>query len=84
MTTSDTDDIRPAAHGGGEAALPIAGDPSSFPSDAELARTLLWQQGRAALSTLADGGFPYGSAVSYAVDHGALLSCSPPTWPSTP
>lgn len=63
---------RPAEHGGGEAAPPIAGDPSSFPSDAELARTLLARQTRATLSTLTHDGYPYGSVVSYAVaDEGA-------------
>lgn len=61
---------RPAEHGGGEAAPPIAGDPGSFPSDAELARTLAASQGRATLSTLTAAGYPYGSAVSYAVDDG--------------
>ncbi|MEM7338713.1 MAG: DUF2470 domain-containing protein [Actinomycetota bacterium] len=68
-TQPDADEpTRPAEHGGGEAAPPIAGDPSTFPSDAELARTLLHQQTRAALSTLTAEGFPYGSAVSYSVD----------------
>ncbi|MEM7275838.1 MAG: DUF2470 domain-containing protein [Actinomycetota bacterium] len=64
---SDTDQ-RPTEHGGGEASAPIAGAPESFPSDAELARTLLEGQSRATLSTLTADGFPYGSAVSYAVD----------------
>ncbi len=59
---------RPSEHGGGEAAPPIAGDPSSFPSDAELSRTLVATTTRAALSTLTVEGYPYGSAVSYAVD----------------
>lgn len=59
---------RPTEHGGGEAAPPIAGNPSSFPGDAELARTLVAGGGRATLSTLTPKGYPYGSAVSYAVD----------------
>jgi putative heme iron utilization protein len=59
---------RPFEHGGGEAAPPIAGDPTSFPSDAELARTLVAIRRRAALCTLTDAGYPYGSAVSYAPD----------------
>jgi putative heme iron utilization protein len=59
---------RPSEHGGGRAAPPIAGDPSSFPADAELARTLIGTGGRATLSTLSDRGYPYGSAVSYAAD----------------
>ena len=57
---------RPSEHGGGEAAPPIAGDPRSFPNDAELSRTLLARASRAALSTLTPDGYPYGSAVSYA------------------
>lgn len=59
---------RPTTHGGGEAAPPIAGDPASFPSDAELARTLVAHRRTATLSTLTDAGFPYGSVVSYAAD----------------
>ena len=59
---------RPKEHGGGEAGAPIAGDPSSFPHDAELARTLVAGGGRATLSTLTAKGYPYGSAVSYSVD----------------
>ena len=59
---------RPSQHGGGESGPPIAGDPSSFPPDAELARTLAAAQTRATLSTLTADGYPYGSAVSYAVD----------------
>lgn len=59
---------RPKEHGGGQAGPPIAGDPTSFPNDAELARTLTSQQYQATLSTLTAEGFPYGSAVSYASD----------------
>lgn len=55
-------------HGGGRPGPPIAGDPHSFPSDAELARTLAAAQRRATLCTLTAKGYPYGSAVSYAVD----------------
>ena len=57
---------RPTSHGGGEAAPPIAGDPSTFPNDAELARTLVAATTRGTLSTITADGFPYGSAVSYA------------------
>ncbi|OWY62044.1 hypothetical protein B7486_60515, partial [cyanobacterium TDX16] len=60
---------RPTEHGGGEASAPIAGDPSTFPNDAELARTLVHGGGRATLSTLTPKGYPYGSAVSFSVDH---------------
>ena len=59
---------RPSEHGGGEAAPPIAGDPGSFPTDAELSRTLVACQSRATLCTLTGTGYPYGSAVSYAAD----------------
>jgi hypothetical protein len=65
---------RPREHGGGEASAPIAGDPSSFPDDAELARTLVANADRATLSTLTAEGYPYGSAVSYAAtDDGAPI-----------
>ncbi len=53
------------AHGGGDSGPPIAGDPSTFPSDAELARTLVASSGTATLSTLTNAGYPYGSIVSY-------------------
>jgi putative heme iron utilization protein len=43
----------------------IAGDTSSFPTDAEYARTLAHQQGRASMSTLTAEGYPFGSIVSY-------------------
>ena len=59
---------RPTEHGRGEASHPIAGDPASFPSDAELARTLIAAHFQAALSTLTEQGWPYGSSVSYAVN----------------
>ena len=59
---------RPSQHGGGQSGPPIAGDPTTFPPDAELARTLAASQTRATLSTLTAEGYPYGSAVSYAVD----------------
>ena len=59
---------RPPSHGGGEAAPPIAGDPSTFPSDAELSRTLVAARRTATLSTLTEAGFPYGSVVTYAAD----------------
>ena len=59
---------RPTEHGGGERGPAIAGDPTSFPSDAELARTLTAGQRQATLCTLTADGYPYGSVVSYAVD----------------
>ncbi|WP_419841917.1 HugZ family protein [Candidatus Poriferisodalis sp.] len=59
---------RPTSHGGGQAGPPIAGDPSSFPTDAELSRTLVAATRIATLSTLTAAGYPYGSVVSYAYD----------------
>ena len=59
---------RADGHGGGGGGPPIAGNPESFPSDAELARTLAATRGRATLCTLTEDGYPYGSAVSYAAD----------------
>ncbi len=61
---------RPSAHdhGGDGESAPIAGDPSTFPTDAELARTLVHSGGRATISTLTADGYPYGSMVSYVVD----------------
>ena len=61
---------RPSEHGGGRRGPAIAGDPGSFPSDAELARTLTAGQRQATLCTLTADGYPYGSVVSYAVDEG--------------
>ena len=63
---------RPTEHGGGERGPAIAGDPSSFPADAELARTLVAGARQATLCTLTAEGYPYGSVVSYAVDDAGL------------
>ena len=52
-------------HGGGDSGPAIAGDPSTFPSDAELSRTLVASSITASLSTLTESGYPYGSIVSY-------------------
>ncbi|MDE0847150.1 MAG: HugZ family protein [Actinomycetota bacterium] len=69
IATAGSDD-----HGGGGAGPTIAGDPSSFPNDAELARTLTQANSRATLSTLTSHGYPYGSVVSYvATDNGSLV-----------
>jgi putative heme iron utilization protein len=46
----------------------IAGDVSSFPHDAEYARTLVAAQRRGHLATLTADGFPFGSVVSYVDD----------------
>ena len=64
---------RPSEHGGGQAGAPIAGDPSTFPTDAELARTLVATATRATLCTLTADGYPYGSSVSYAQEGGAPI-----------
>lgn len=63
---------RPTEHGGGEPGPAIAGDPGSFPADAELARTLVAGARQATLCTLTAEGYPYGSVVSYAVDDAGL------------
>ncbi len=42
------------------------------PTDAERSRTLLGAVRTAALATLGDGGFPFGSLVSHAVDAAGL------------
>ena len=76
---------RPSEHGGGGPGPAIAGDPRSFPTDAELARTLTAGQRRATLCTLTADGYPYGSVVDYAVDAtGALLLLISQLLPSTP
>ena len=61
---------RPTEHGGGGPGPAVAGDPDSFPADAELARTLVAGARQATLCTLTAEGYPYGSAVSYAADGG--------------
>jgi hypothetical protein len=53
------------------------------PSDAERSRTLVTGVRTAALATLGDGGFPFGSMVSHAVDSRDGRCCCCPTWPST-
>ena len=61
---------RPTEHGGGGPGPAVAGDPASFPADAELARTLVAGARQATLCTLTAEGYPYGSVVSYAADGG--------------
>ncbi|MEM9036056.1 MAG: DUF2470 domain-containing protein [Actinomycetota bacterium] len=64
----------PSAHDA--AAPPVAGDPSSFPSNAELARTLLGDGGHATLATLTDDGTPYPSLVAFStLEDASLLVC---------
>lgn len=56
--------------------LPFSGDAASFPSHAELIRTLLGAGGYATLTTNTPGGHPYGSLVAYSVlDDGSPLVC---------
>ncbi|MEO1061622.1 MAG: DUF2470 domain-containing protein [Actinomycetota bacterium] len=58
------------------AAPPVAGDTSSFPSHAELARTLLSEGGHATLTTLTDDGAPYPSLVAFSMlDDASPLVC---------
>ena len=59
---------RPTGHGDGGPGPAVAGDPTSFPADAELARTLVAGARQATLCTLTADGYPFGSAVSYAAD----------------
>ncbi len=55
---------------------PVAGDVESFPSHAELARTLVADGGVATLSTLTPSGHPYASIAPISVRaDGAALIC---------
>ncbi|MEL6894003.1 MAG: DUF2470 domain-containing protein [Actinomycetota bacterium] len=55
---------------------PVLGDIGSFPSHAELARTLIEPGGMATLATLATSGHPYASIAPYsALVDGAPLIC---------
>lgn len=66
---TDSAEQRPQVHArGGQDAAPIAGDPSSFLSDADLARTLVASVARGTLCTLTADGYPYGSMLSLADD----------------
>lgn len=63
-----------SAHDGG--APPVAGDTTTFPTHAELVRTLLGDGGFASLSTLTEHSYPYGSLAAYSVlDDGSPLMC---------
>jgi putative heme iron utilization protein len=64
----------PTAHDGGAPA--VAGDAGSFPSHAELVRTLLGDGGIGTLSTQRESGHPYGSLAAYSVlTDGSPLVC---------
>ncbi|MCH2634966.1 MAG: DUF2470 domain-containing protein [Acidimicrobiales bacterium] len=54
-------------HGDGHDVSPV-GDIHSFPSDAELSRSLMASSAAGVLSTLTTEGYPYGSLVSHMVD----------------
>ncbi|MEC7827392.1 MAG: DUF2470 domain-containing protein [Actinomycetota bacterium] len=54
-------------HGDGHDVSPV-GDVHSFPSDAELSRSLMTSSATGVLSTLTTEGYPYGSLVSHIVD----------------
>lgn len=65
----DSAEERPQVHArGGQDAAPIAGDTTSFLSDADLARTLVADAARGTLCTLTSDGYPYGSMLSFADD----------------
>ncbi|MEM9041550.1 MAG: DUF2470 domain-containing protein [Actinomycetota bacterium] len=81
MTTADTatsvsrtvrtDDTAQTSDG-----LPIVGDLDSFPSHAELARTVLHGGAVASLATLTIDGHPYSSTVAFSTDDtGAPILC---------
>jgi len=55
-------------HGAGQDVSPT-GDTHSFPSDAELSRSLMATSPTGVLSTLTTEGYPYGSLVSHIVDN---------------
>lgn len=78
MTATDTDLDTPPDSGNAHetAGPPIVGDVGSFPSHAELARTLIEPGGTATLSTLMRSGHPYASTAPYsAYTGGAPLVC---------
>ena len=54
-------------HGGDYNVSPL-GDIDSFPTDAELSRSLVASVGTGALSTFNPDGYPYGSLIAYAPD----------------
>tara|TARA_Y100001970_G_scaffold280031_1_gene388333 strand:+ start:145 stop:927 length:783 start_codon:yes stop_codon:yes gene_type:complete len=53
---------------GGDFDVSPTGDTESFPTDAELSRSLVASIGTGVLSTLNSDGYPYGSLISYAND----------------
>lgn len=54
----------------------VAGDPSTFPTHAELVRTLLADGGFGSLTTLTESGHPYGSLVAFStLGDGSVLVC---------
>lgn len=56
--------------------LPFAGDAATFPTHAELIRTLLGAGGFATLTTTTTSGYPYGSLAAYSVlPDGSPLIC---------
>ena len=55
-------------HGDGPDVSPV-GETHSFPSDAELSRSLMATSSSGVLSTLGAEGYPYGSLVSHMVDN---------------
>ena len=56
-------------HGGGQAPGPL-GQTDSFPTDAELSRSLMESARKGVLSTLTPDSYPYGSLVSHVTSEG--------------
>jgi putative heme iron utilization protein len=74
--TATTTTPAPAANAHETAGPPVVGDLDSFPSYAELSRTLIEPGGIATLSTLTPSGYPYASIAPYsALTNGAPLIC---------
>lgn len=73
MTTT-APEVSTSTHASG--GLSVFGDVDSFPSHAELARTLYGTGGIAALATTMTSGHPYGSRAPYSViDDGSPIIC---------
>ncbi|MFK7918189.1 MAG: HugZ family protein [Ilumatobacter sp.] len=76
MTTTNANLADTASDAHETSGPPIVGDVASFPSHAELSRTLIEPGGVATLSTLTRSGHPYASVAPYsALTNGAPLIC---------
>ncbi|MEM9745366.1 MAG: DUF2470 domain-containing protein [Actinomycetota bacterium] len=75
-SATDTDTVRTDDTAHTSEGLPIVGDLDSFPSHAELARTVLHGGAVASLATLTIDGHPYSSTVAFSTDDtGAPILC---------